>query len=194
MSTSGVGNTLGTSAIATSTASMSIEDAMMLVQMDRVKLCESQLQDQIAGIRDKNEQMKKLNDMKAQLLVLKSNFSADAKDTDTLYNKGHWLDSIGTKDVQPVAKDLANKWKESGLEDANPSYSSLISSGKITKAQVDAAEQVIKGQLDSLSSSSQMDMVRLQSLNNKRSEAFDTMTNMLKKAADGKSSVVSNFR
>jgi hypothetical protein len=39
-----------------------------------------------------------------------------------------------------------------------------------------------------------MDMVRLQSLNNKRSEAFDTMTNMLKKAADSKSSVVSNFR
>ena len=57
-----------------------------------------------------------------------------------------------------------------------------------------AAEQVIKSQTDSLSSSSQMDMVRLQSLNNKRSEAFDTMTNMLKKASDSKSSVVSNFR
>ena len=36
----------------------------------------------------------------------------------------------------------------------------------------------VKSQLDSLSSSSQMDMVRLQSLNNKRSEAFDTMTSM----------------
>ena len=193
MSTSGVNNLGGTGSVflGGDVGSLSIEDALLLVQMDRVRLCESQLQDQINSIRDKNEQMKKLNDMKTQLLVLKNNFNDDAKDTDTLYDKGHWLDSTGVKDVQPVATSLAKDWQAAGLDS---SYVDKIKSGKITKGEIAAAEQVIKSQVDSLSSSSQMDMVRLQSLNNKRSEAFDTMTNMLKKAADSKSSVVSNFR
>jgi len=161
--------------------SLSIEDALMLVQMDRVRLCD----------RSKNEQMRALNDMKSQLLTLKANFSQDAKETDKLNTKGHWNDEIGERDVKPVAKQLAEAWSKAGLDS---SYIDKIKNGSITKAEVDAAEQVIKSAVDNLSSSSQMDMVRLQSLNNKRSEAFDTMTNMLKKAADSKSSVVSNFR
>jgi len=193
MTTSSINNSAGVGNVflGTDVGSLSIEDALLLVQMDRVRLCESQLQDQINTIRNKNEQMRALNDMKSQLLVLKANFSKDAKETDKLNTKGHWNDDIGNKEVKPVAEKLAQAWEAAGLD---ASYIDKIRNGSITKAEVDAAEQVIKSAVDNLSSSSQMDMVRLQSLNNKRSEAFDTMTNMLKKAADSKSSVVSNFR
>ncbi len=193
MTTTQVNSAVGTGSVflGPDVGSLSIEDALLLVQMDRVRLCESQLQDQINSIRDKNEQMRKLNDMKSQLLTLKANFSQDAKETDKLNTKGHWDDDIGRRDVKPVAQKLAEAWSNAGLDS---SYVDKIKNGSITKAEVDAADQVIKSAVDNLSSSSQMDMVRLQSLNNKRSEAFDTMTNMLKKAADSKSSVVSNFR
>jgi hypothetical protein len=193
MTTSSINNSAGVGNVflGTDVGSLSIEDALLLVQMDRVRLCESQLQDQINTIRNKNEQMRALNDMKSQLLVLKANFSQDAKETDKLNTKGHWNDDIGRRDVKPVAEKLAEAWQTAGLD---ASYIDKIKNGSITKAEVDAADQVIKSAVDNLSSSSQMDMVRLQSLNNKRSEAFDTMTNMLKKAADSKSSVVSNFR
>jgi hypothetical protein len=170
--------------------SLSIEDALLLVQMDRVRLCESQLQDQINSIRAKNDQMAKLNDLKTKITELKADFKSDAKETDSLSNN---LTS-GKKwdpDVKNTATELAKGWQELGLD---PSYVDKFTKGTITKGELAAAEQVIKSQTDSLSSSSQMDMVRLQSLNNKRSEAFDTMTNMLKKASDSKSSVVSNFR
>jgi ABC-type transporter Mla subunit MlaD len=141
--------------------------------MDRVRLCESQLQDKINAIRDKNDQMRKLNDMKSQLLQLKSAFADDAKGGDPLSNQSNWKNS--TDKIRDTAQALSDAWSKAGLD---ASY----------------VDQIIKSSVDSLSSSSQMDMVRLQSLNNKRSEAFDTMTNMLKKAADSKSSVVSNFR
>ena len=188
-SVNGIGGS-GNVFLGSDVGSLSIEDALLLVQMDRVRLCESQLQDQINSIRAKNDQMAKLNDLKTKLTELKAAYKGDAKDTDPLKDN---LDG-GKKwdpDVKKTADDLAAGWKAQGLD---PSYLDKFTKGTLTKGELAAAEQVIKSQTDSLSSSSQMDMVRLQSLNNKRSEAFDTMTNMLKKASDSKSSVVSNFR
>jgi len=54
--------------------------------------------------------------------------------------------------------------------------------------------QTLKNQIDALSSSQQMDMLRLQSLSNKRNEAFDVMTNFIKKMQDSRSSIIGNMR
>lgn len=54
--------------------------------------------------------------------------------------------------------------------------------------------QNIKGQIDALSNSQQMDMLRLQSLSNKRNEAFETMTNFIKKMQDNRNSIIGNMR
>ena len=48
--------------------------------------------------------------------------------------------------------------------------------------------------MDTLANSQQMDTLRLQSLSNKRNEAFDTMTNFIKKMQDNRSSAISNMR
>lgn len=53
---------------------------------------------------------------------------------------------------------------------------------------------LLKQQIDMLSNSQQMDTLRLQSLSNKRNEAFDTMTNFIKKMQESRSSVISNMR
>jgi hypothetical protein len=60
--------------------------------------------------------------------------------------------------------------------------------------QMDRQIEQIKGQIDSLGSSQQMDMLRLQSLTNKRNEAFETMTNFIKKMQDSRSSIIGNMR
>jgi len=59
---------------------------------------------------------------------------------------------------------------------------------------LDQQIQSLKGQIDSLGNSQQMDMLRLQSMNNKRNEAFDTMTNFIKKMQDSRSSIINNMR
>ena len=62
------------------------------------------------------------------------------------------------------------------------------------KGELDKAITELKSQVDSLGSTQQMDMLRLQSLSNKRNEAFDLMTNFMKKFADKRDAIIGNMR
>jgi hypothetical protein len=59
---------------------------------------------------------------------------------------------------------------------------------------VDTLYEMIKNKVDTLNNTQQTDMLRMQSLTNKRNEAFDIMTNFIKKMADSRSSVLGNMR
>lgn len=59
---------------------------------------------------------------------------------------------------------------------------------------LDQQIQDLKSQIDHLNDSQKMEMLRLQSLNNKRNEAFDIMTNFIKKMQDSRSSIIDNMR
>jgi hypothetical protein len=68
-------------------------------------------------------------------------------------------------------------------------------SGKeINQAQFDQLISTLTGRIDSLNSTQQLDMLRLQSLSNKRNEAFEIVSNFIKKMADNKSSIIGNMR
>ena len=111
-------------------SSMDIETALMMVQSERTKLLDAQLQTQIQEVQNRNQQIAELN---SQLQVAQQNGD-------------------------------------------------------------EAAVQKLKGQIDAASNSQQMDMLRLQSMSNKRNEAFDVMTNFIKKMQDSRSSIIGNMR
>ncbi len=67
-------------------------------------------------------------------------------------------------------------------------------SGSLSQTQFDQLIQTISSRIDGLNSTQQLDMLRLQSLTNKRNESFDIMTNFLKKMQDNRSSIVGNLR
>ena len=62
------------------------------------------------------------------------------------------------------------------------------------KASLQADIDNLKTSIDGESNSQQMDMLRLQSLSNKRNEAFDLMTNFVKKMQDNRSNILGNMR
>lgn len=62
------------------------------------------------------------------------------------------------------------------------------------QTELDGQLQTVQGQINSLNNSQQMDMLRLQSMSSKRNEAFDTMTNFVKKMQDSRSSILGNMR
>lgn len=111
-------------------SSMDIETALMMVQQERTKLLDAQLQAQIQEVQNRNQQIADLNE---QLQAAQQNGDQ-------------------------------------------------------------AAVQTLKGQIDTISNSQQMDMLRLQSMSNKRNEAFDLMTNFIKKMQDSRSSIIGNMR
>ncbi|UKS28534.1 hypothetical protein LOZ80_06270 [Paenibacillus sp. HWE-109] len=85
-----------------------------------------------------------------------------------------------------LAADLKTKLQQAGAKYA--------SKATLTADELKVTIDEIKGKIDSLNSSQQMDMLRMQSLSNKRNEAFETMTNFIKKMQESRSSNIGNMR
>lgn len=111
------------------------------------------------------------------------------------------LDEAIKKKEAEIAKLQAGQqvsgttYTSKSLKSALVQYGFITSSkDKMTQAEFDQLIQTISSRIDGLNSTQQLDMLRLQSLTNKRNEAFDIMTNFIKKMQDGRSSIVGNMR
>ena len=62
-----------------------------------------------------------------------------------------------------------------------------------TRGQAEAYVKSLQTQIDSLGNTQQMDMLNLQSLSNKRNEAFEIMTNFMKKFNDSRAGIIQKF-
>jgi hypothetical protein len=148
---------------------MDIETAMMAVQSERAKLLENQLKDQIVAVQNRNQQMSELNTALKQLRVMQETLPRDAKSTTVVQLSNEAIEALQLAGI------------------STPST-------KISKAELDAMIINLKSTIDSQSNSLQMDMLRLQSMSNKRNEAFELMSNFMKKMQDSRSSIIGNMR
>src|SRR5690606_13381015 len=158
---------------------MDLESALMAVQSQRANLLESQLRDQMAGVQARNEQIGKLNTTLNSLQALLAIFSTTQKSIQL--TAGSNIDKLFQKlkvDTQSAGVDIG----------------SLLKGNILNKADIEALQTRIRGQIDSGSNSQQMDMLRLQGLSNKRNEAFDVMTNFIQNMQDSRSSIIGNMR
>ena len=201
MTTSGVGGT--TSISMQNIQSMDIETALMMVQSERTKLLDAQLATQIQEVQNRNEQVAKLNTVLNSL----NSYASAIKGTDAGSKPDGW-----SRDQElDVEVPLNHAIRDAGITDlgftprtgqlsaldadgnALPRgqtalvTSSANISGSTTKGEIDAAITKVKGMIDAAGNSQQMDMLRLQSMSNKRNEAFDVMTNFVKKMQESRS-------
>jgi outer membrane murein-binding lipoprotein Lpp len=188
---------------------MDLESALMAIQSNRANLLETQLKDQISSVQAKNDQISRLNQALGALnKAVAACFPGDAK-ADTRIDKS----SEFSKNSYAYEREVNSALIEAGV---NPDFGTNTSDGggvtntvdangnavrlpgglrgDVTKGKLDGFIQQLKSQIDSLSNSQQMDMLRLQSLSNKRNEAFEIMTNFIKKMQDNRSSIVGNMR
>ncbi|WP_142848245.1 hypothetical protein [Telmatospirillum sp. J64-1] len=163
--TSGVS---GNMTIAQVTGGMDLEAFMMTVQAQRAENLESQMADQINEIKQRQAEVAHYNDMLAALRQERPEGKPDAKTT--------------------VSKDLLNDMIKAGLKDAGENVTTA------TQIKYDNWIEQVKAKLDNLNSTSQLDMIRLQSLSNKRNEAFEQLTNAVQKFAKARESIIGNMR
>ncbi|WP_420227077.1 hypothetical protein [Pigmentiphaga litoralis] len=161
---------------------MDLETAMMAVQSQRATLLEDQLKSQIASVQAKNDQIGHLNAAVGSLTTAANSFqSGDHADTQL---GAHLSGSAKTDLINSTISSLkAHGVGEEQLKD-----------GQLTRGEVESLISSTKSQIDAASNSQQMDMLRLQSLSNKRNEAFDVMTNFVKKMQESRSSIIGNMR
>lgn len=167
-------------------AGMDLETALLAVQNERVRLLDQQLNNQLEEVKNRNELMSKLNTLQTALDRAKQAFKADdnpdAKFKDTKIN-GNKNSAEHRKIVDEINKAFA---------DAGSTERVNINS--LTKQTVERHIQKTKSAVDAESNSQQLDMLRLQSMSGKRNEAFDVMTNFVKKMQDSRSSIIGNMR
>ena len=177
---------------------LDLETALMAVQSQRASMLEEQLKEQIDLVQARNEQSAILNEALSQLNAVSARFAANATATTSLKTQ---------HDKAPVPNMLADAMKDainSAFQQAGLSPLEAMPSGKneagifdinlVTKSDLEGAISKLKSNIDSLSNSQQMDMLRLQSMSNKRNEAFDVMTNFIKKMQESRSSIIGNMR
>jgi len=200
---------------------LDIETALMMVQQQRTELLDAQLKEQIDQVKQRNELTASLNEMKSKLSSLKATLAHDAKTTDKVPSNDETrklaaeyialCDKLGVSSdpikmpVVPSREEVLNSIPKHVLS----LFSAAAQDKMVESAQAKALEEWegaptketlerltndLTSQIDTLSNTQQMDMLRLQSLSNKRNEAFDVMTNFIKKMQDSRSAIIGNMR
>ncbi len=144
-----------------------LEGALRAVQVQRVRLLDQQLSSQVTDVQKRNARVVTLN---AAITALNA------------YVAGPTDESLAT-----------------AIAAARPAVEShvlLSATSDSTEVRTAAADLIatLRSELDAVTNTQQMDMLRLSSLTDKRSEAFDLMSSFLKKMQGSRSSVIGNMR
>ncbi|MBJ7263410.1 MAG: hypothetical protein JHC61_06590 [Burkholderiaceae bacterium] len=193
--------------VAAAVASGDIQTLIQMVQSDRVKLMDAQLVDQVKAVQARNDQIAKLNNVLADLNAFNTQISGkDSGDTpkdwttakinqfelpanDAIQAAG--ITDLGFKS-QPGQRTAGPGEAKTGVEGVKLTGTAVVSS-VTTKGEIETAITKIKGMIDAESNNQQMDMLRLQSLNNKKNESVEILTTTQKKHSDSTSGIIRNF-
>lgn len=153
-----------------------LETALLLVQSQRSNLLDQQLKAQLEEIRLRNEQMEKLNRMINQLKTIRDsiNNSNSRQEID--------LKNVPNFDIEEFKKNIST------------TQGGSLNSTNVTKESIGMYIEMLTDKIESMSNTQQMDMLRLQSLSNKKNEAFEVMSNFIKQMNESRSGIISNMR
>lgn len=165
-SVSNAGGVAGSSA---NYSEMTLDELMTLVMSERTEVLDEQIRDRIAELDAKNQQLQKLNTSVAEV---SNNITELDDDTDT------------KKTVSPETNAMIQSH-------AGDYYKS---DGKYNKEDLEKIKETMKTAADNLSSTSQLDMTKLQSTMNKYNQSFELLSNFISKYAQSLNSIIGNMR
>ncbi len=151
-------------------AKVDFQDLMVLVAENRATVVEGEVTPLSTRIRNRNEDLELLGKALSELTGAQASLDSDAE--------GNTHSSFTfSADVKERVKKLTNH----NLDDNE------------TKKWVEYFVQSVKSEIDALNNVSQKDMTRLQSLVDRRDEAFSTATNLMTDVSDTRSNLIRNF-
>lgn len=158
---------------------------LMAIGCERAENIEAQILDQAQAMKRRNEILKGLSNIMAELRAMddsKDLYYADTKDSGVPKPDGS-----GNYTVAELFNEVGIGMLEWDKEHGDADW-------HWAKQERQEAIEKIKGTMDSLNSDSQMDMIRLQGLVQKRDTAYESITNLMKTDQKSKDAIVSNLR
>jgi len=206
MNPSGIGSSLPID-VSQAIASGDIQTLIQMIQGERVRLLDTQLVDQVKAVQARNDKIAKLNDVLSKLTAFQGAIDgteAKSKVKDWNWDKVDQLEiplndaiaEAGITDLGFTGAGRVTPGPGQSLDDGHGHVlrgQTNICNGDTNKGQIDAAITKVKGLIDAESNNQQMDMLRLQSLNNKKNESVEILTNTQKKQTDSNTSIIRNI-
>ena len=150
---------------------LDFQDVLIAIAERRATSVEKEVTPLSTKIQARNKVLEDLGNVLADLTKLQAQFSSDAKGSDR----------SGT--LQQTSKDILIAV-----------FGTLDWSGlKMTTYGVEEWRQKVKSEIDALNNEAQKDMTRLESLVNRRDEAFSTASDLMSKVGDTRSNLIRNL-
>lgn len=155
------------------------------------------------GVALPKDPQKKLDQINGDLKFIQERYGLKLDPNDPNYNKMlQALAGKGSKDDYKALLQLIPDDKRKIFESDFATRGTMIGSKlpkisheiKFSKEEAQALIENIKTSIDNLSSSSQLDMIKLQGLINKRNQTIEMMTNLMQKFQQTNNSIVGNMR
>ena len=147
------------------------QDIMIAISENRATAVEGEVKPLSTRITNRNAKLENLGNVLADLTKLQAQFDSDADGDD---RKGS---------LQQSSKDILISI-----------FGSLDWDNlKMTKYEVEEWLQKVKSKIDALNNEAQKDMTRLQSLVDRRDEAFSTASDLMSKIGDTRSNLIRNL-
>jgi len=147
------------------------QDIMIKISENRATAVEGEVKPLSTRITNRNETLEKLGNVLADLTKLQAQFDSDADGGD---RKGS---------LQRTSKNILI------AVFGSLDWDNL----KMTKYEVEEWLQKVKSKIDALNNEAQKDMTRLQSLVDRRDEAFSTASDLMSKIGDTRSNLIRNL-
>ena len=147
------------------------QDLMVAISQNRATTVEGEVKPLSTKITNRNKTLEDLGNVLADLTKLQAQFDSDSKGD---ARKGS---------LQPGSKTILL----SVFGSLN--WDNL----QMTKAEVEEWLQKVKSKIDALNNEAQKDMTRLESLVNRRDEAFSTASDLMSKIGDTRSNAIRNM-
>ena len=148
-----------------------LQDVTIIVAERRATSVEGEVEPLATRISNRNKTLDNLGNVLADLTKLQSMFDSEAKGTD---RKGTLQQSSYDILVEVFGK---------------PNFDNL----KMTKYEVEEWLQKVKSKIDALNNEGQKDMTRLQSIVDRRDEAFSTASDLMSEISDTRASLIRNM-
>lgn len=145
----------------------SLDALVMSVLTARASILQTQLEDQINGIQEKNDQLSEANDM----LALAKDLKAKA----------------GTSGSRAMTPEMVKFWDKLKAKKAD-------GTNNYTSQEWDANIEGLKSRIEALTSQSQLETTKLQQTINKYNQTFEMLSNFISKYFQSQSSIIQNLR
>ena len=148
-----------------------LQDLLVAISLNRATSVEGEVEPLATRVSNRNSTLDDLGNALADLTKLQSMFDSDAKGTD---RKGSLPQSS-----YDILVGVFGKLDFDNL--------------KMTKYEVEKWLQKVKSKIDGLNNQAEKDMSRLESLVDRRDEAFSTASNLMSEVSDTRSNTIGNM-